>query len=446
MSIQRLTKALFLLLTFFLFLSPMGIPSFLSCSYSQIKRNISQPSIYTIENITVVSVTGDSYQMGYQQGSLLSTELYQNLRAFSAYTSTRVSNESLLRMWEYMEPFVPTEYKREMQGLADGSNITFTDIAKAYMTIVWLDLGCISVACWNNATVDQEMLHARSLDFPLTIKDPVTNNYVHEHQFLLLRNPKNRQKTLTPTVAGTPNFGGGFSEAKIAIGNQVCQSKDNSFNGTPIQFRIQQALEYAPNITKAISFLTRNKTIGWNQVVADASTNTAVAIETTANQSAVHYWNDLDESKSPFTEIPFVVRRTNFFINQSTSATQRSHYNPSGFLGFIRMMLSDEYFFTPWILYKALSDQILSDYGSMDVSTVMHSIRLMYHGNTDPLLNLLSVILHGVYHFTGFLNPWHQWVCNLNTGELAISFASADKPAHENQIHTINIYELFKSI
>lgn len=110
------------------------------------------------------------------------------------------------------------------------------------------------------------------------------------------------------------------------------------------------------------------------------------------------------------------------------------------------MILSDEYFFTPWILYKALSDQILSDYGSMDVSTVMHSIRLMYHGNTDPLLNLLSVILHGVYPSTGFLNPWHQWVCNLNTGELEISFAFADKPAHENQIHTINIYELFESI
>jgi hypothetical protein len=168
----------------------MGIPSFLSCSYSQIKRNISQSSIYTIENITIVLVTGDSYQMGYQQRSLLSTELYQNLRAFFAYTSTRVSNESLLRMWEYMEPFVPTEYKREMQGLADGSNISFTDIAKAYMTIVWLDLGCISVACWNNATVDRKMLHAQSLDFPLTIKDPMTNNYVHEHQFLLLRESK----------------------------------------------------------------------------------------------------------------------------------------------------------------------------------------------------------------------------------------------------------------
>ncbi len=109
-------------------------------------------------------------------------------------------------------------------------------------------------------------------------------------------------------------------------------------------------------------------------------------------------------------------------------------------------MLSDEYFFTPWILYKALSDQILLDYGSMDVYIVMHSIRLMYRGNTDRLLNLLSVILHGVYPSTGFLSPWHQWVCNLNTGELAISFASANKPASENQIHTIKFYELFKSI
>jgi hypothetical protein len=76
----------------------------------------------------------------------------------------------------------------------------------------------------------------------------------------------------------------------------------------------------------------------------------------------------------------------------------------------------------------------------------MRSIRFMYHGNTDPLLHLLSIVLHRVYPSTGFLNPWHQWVCNLKTGELAISFASADKPASENQIHTINIYDLFESI
>lgn len=216
------------------------------------------------QGIPIVFVHGDSYQMGYQQGVLLSDDIHMNLRAFDSYAASKVSDESLLSMWNSFKNFVPDEYLLEMQGIADGAHIDFLEIAKAYMIIVWLDLGCISLSCWDETTLDGHMLHARSLDFPLSIRDPVTDEYVHEHQFILIRDPDGRHKTFSPTVAGTPNFGGGISEAKIAIGNQVCQSKDNSFNGTMIQFRIQQALEYANTIDEAISYLVHNRTAGWN--------------------------------------------------------------------------------------------------------------------------------------------------------------------------------------
>ena len=412
------------------------------------KNNITidPSSKFSLQNISLLIVNGSSYQMGYQQGVLLYDEIHQNLRAFSSFAKSRVSTDELLMMWNSMEPFVPLEYIQEMQGIADGAQINFLDIATTYMIVVWLDLGCITAAIWNNATTSHEMIHARSLDFPLTIQDPISKTFVHENQFLLLRNPDGRKKTLSPTVAGTPNFGGGFSEEKLAIGNQVCQSKDNSFNGTPIQFRIQQALEYSSDIHTAISHLIQNKTTGWNQIIADANTNKAFAVETTAHHESISSWDDGIEHISPFTSIPFVVRRTNLFLDPKTAQTQRNRYDPSGLPGFFLMMFSDEYYFTPYVLYDALSDQIQQNYGDIDAVSFLKNLRDLYSGNTNLLLHFLSLFLHSIYPSTGFLNPWHQWVCNLESGDLYISFATKNTPAHQTEIHQINIYELFASI
>ncbi len=409
------------------------------------KITIYNSSKFSIQNVSILMVNGSSYQMGYQQGSLLYDEIHQNLRAFTSFADDKVSNERLMMMWNYMEPFIPIEYIQEMHGIADGAQINFMDIAKSYMIVVWLDLGCITAALWGNATINHEMIHVRSLDFPLTIQDPVSKIFVHENQFLLLRNPDDRKKTLAPTVAGTPNFGGGFSESKIAIGNQVCQSKDNSFNGTPIQFRIQQALEYSTGLTSSISYLIQNKTTGWNQIIADASTNQAYAIETTAHHDSVTTWNSDSENIPPFNSIPFVLRRTNLFLDPETATTQRTKYDPSGLSGFLSMMLSDEYYFTPYMLYQALSDLIQNTYGKINDSSLIENIRELYSGHTDIILYFLSYFLHKIYPATGFMNPWHQWVCNLESGDLYISFATKETPAHKTQICHVNIYELFDS-
>lgn len=169
-------------------------------------------------------------------------------------------------------------------------------------------------------------------------------------------------------------------------------------------------------------------------------------MESTAKYYAINTWNATDESQCPFTAIPFVLRRTNFFINVTTTGTQRTHYDPSGLSGFLRIFTSDEYYFTPYTLYAALSEEVQGNYGVLNASVLLQSVRDIYRGQTNQMLRYLSLFLHAILPETGFLNPWHQWVCDLDSGEIFISFADASYPASENLVYVLNVYELFQSL
>ena len=45
----------------------------------------------------------------------------------------------------------------------------------------------------------------------------------------------------------------------------------------------------------------------------------------------------------------------------------------------------------------------------------------------------------------GFVRSVHQWVGCPETGDIAVSFASANKPAFENTVHYFNLFELLES-
>ena len=70
----------------------------------------------------------------------------------------------------------------------------------------------------------------------------------------------------------------------------------------------------------------------------------------------------------------------------------------------------------------------------------MDSLRTVYNGDTDRLLSTFLLLGRN-----SILCDFHQWVLCLQSGELMISFADKNQYAHETDIHTINIYDLFES-
>jgi hypothetical protein len=341
-----------------------------------------------------------------------------------------------------MKNYIPQDYIDELQGIADGAEVPFEEIAAANIVIIVGDMGCFGISAWGNATADGKLYHVRSFDQPFDIEDPITHKFVHENSVLIVRKPENGWASISPSIAGSMHGGGGFNEQGIAIGQQVCWSKDYTLNGIPGQFRVQMVLDHASTAQEAIDILTSNKDLGWNFIVSDSKVPIGYAVETTGNLSYYGTYDDPIEGKSPFWNINKVVRRTNFFINPEISKTQRDTYNPSGLASFIKLVFRTDVFFAVWRSYKVVSNGIEKKLGSMDLNSTMNMIRDCYSGKTDILLRLIVILAEG----TSFNRAWNMWVACPETGDMVVCFATRDKIAFCNPVHYFNFYELLSAI
>ena len=392
--------------------------------------------------VKILHVSGSHYEMGYQHGHLLKEEALQNMRAFLDYTTRRITYEELRDIWNSMKNYLPNEYIDELHGLADGSGTSFEEICAVYAASECSAyVNCFGVAAWSEATIDGELYHARSWDLPFDIKDPISGKFVHENSVLIIRKPENGYASLCPSVAGAPNGAGGINEKGIGIGSQVCWSDDQGFNGPPILLRVQMILDYVDTIEDALDGLTSDRTLGWNFVVSDCKIPVGYAVEISENHFYIGEWNNPIESNNPFWTIRNIVRRTNFYIDPVLATSQREHYNPSGILGLLRALLSDEFFFVVWTSYRAMSNEIEKLWGSLDINSIISMLQRVYSGETDFILNFIKS--RAVE--SSFLKAWNQWAACAKTGDMTVSFATRNENACETEIHCFNLYELLNT-
>ncbi|HUT00706.1 MAG TPA: C45 family peptidase [Candidatus Thermoplasmatota archaeon] len=392
------------------------------------------------DNITVLHVNGSHYQMGYQHGYLLQEEVQENVRAFLHYAEEYLSKGDLLQLWNISKPYVPSQYIEEMHGLADGANISFNDVVACIMAVEYSDHGCYGIAAWGPATSDERLYHARSFDLPSNVQDPVSGKYAHENTVLVIRNPDNGSASLCPSVAGSFHTGGGINANGVAVGIQICWSKDQTVQGNPYHFRVQAVLDSATNAEEALQILNTNRTHGFNFIVSQADPTEGFILEQSANLTYVGTYNDSVENKPPFWGIDHVVRRTNVFIEPTIAETQRNRYDPTGFIGLLNLLLFQKScpFFAVYQLYKSVSKQLNTSWGALTLNETMTVLQNGYRAQGFPLLRLIEVLGKG----TGMAEAWNQWAACPATGDMVVSFASHDQMAFRTEPHYFNLFGL----
>jgi predicted choloylglycine hydrolase len=396
------------------------------------------------DGVVILHVSGSNYEMGYQHGYLLREKVQANIRAFLSYAQNAITYAELLAMWDIMAPYIPQEYIEELQGIADGANVSFNDLAASITAIECADHGCFGIAAWGPATADGILYQARSFDLPSTVQDPVTGMYAYENSVLIVRDPTNGSASLCPSIAGSFHTGGGINENGVGIGLQICWSKDQTLQGNPYHFRVQQTLDDATTAEEAVTIINTNRTHGYNIIVSDAATPIGYIIEQSANHTYVGTYDDSVESTSPFWSIDHVVRRTNCFIDPTIAATQRKRYDPTGLLGFLNLVFFKKTncpYFAIYRLYKSVSNELTEHWGSLTLNTTMDALQKGYRADTDLLLRLIERLGRG----TGMAEAWNQWTACPQTGDMVVSFATRDKKAFETEVHYFNFFELMDS-
>jgi hypothetical protein len=395
------------------------------------------------DGIRILHINGSNYEMGYQHGILLKNEVIVNYNAFIHWANQKgFSYDDLLTSWVIMQPYIPTRYIEEMQGLADATSLSFQKIALLNVGPYFV-INCGSFAAWGSATLDGKLYHARSHDMSITIQDPDTGSYLVENQLLIVRKPDGSFKSIAPSTAGDVACSDGINEMGIVPGMLSSWTNDETFQGIGVGFRVRIVLDTAATLSEATQILTENKTLGYNFIVSDGKIPEAYAIETTATLFYVSSWNTSSESRSPFWEIPYVVRRANLFVNPNTSATQRNVYNTGLFPLFSFFLQTNKLSGTsrsaagPYLHYVALSKGLEKQWGKLDLSTAMTVLRDVYQGKTDFRFFVLQK-LHC------YSTPY-QWVLCPETGDFIISFATHTVNAFESDVHFFNLFELLNA-
>jgi hypothetical protein len=400
-----------------------------------------------INGVKILHLNGSNYNMGYQHGYFLGEQISENLRCYlSYYDSHGWSYDQVIDVWEIMDDYLPQNYIDEMQGMADGSGLSFDDIVVINMFPDIYNIfnkSCCGGAIWGDATSDGNLYHIRSLDWDLNTVDPETGKHIQENIIIIVRNPEDGFASLSPDFTGHICTWNGFNEKSISISETTVHTYDTTFHGIPVTFRMRMVLDYASTGDEAIRIMTNDRTCGSTFVISDANIPIGYALEQTASLSYVGCWDDPVEGTRPFWQIKDVVRRIMLISPDCAKVEERRfRYNPSGLLPLlwtIPGLPKSTDMWWKWTHYRALSDVIEDRYGTFDLNSTMTALRDEYNGNTDFLMRYSMIY--------PIWSPMCQYIACPGTGEFVISIASKDVMAHKEEIpiHYFNMNNLLNS-
>lgn len=385
---------------------------------------------------TILHVSGSYYEMGYQHGTLLKDEILENMRGFTELNDQfGWTYDKVKEVWSIQQQYLPDVYKQEMQGMADAVGVNYERIG---VHNTWIGVfnhlhSCWGAALWGDATSSGELLHMRSADGANMIKDPITGTLACENQVLIIREPDNASASMAPIFSGDIMAIGGFNEHGITVSELSNIGKDTTFHGINAGYRMRMVLDFAKTGEDAVHIMNSNRTCCWNFIVSDANIPTGYAIEQSANFAFANTWFDPVESTDPFWQIKDVVRRGNCFINPILANMQREHHDPSGLKGYLRMILGKDLTYGVWIQYKAISDEIEKEYGTLTAERALSLLQNVYLGNT----NIFFKLTLSQHTYTS-----RQWVSSPATGDMVLCYSIAGEEAYLNPGYTFNFYEL----
>jgi len=274
--------------------------------------------IKKVGRLSLITLNGSAYDMGYQHGTI-AKELYARglVRLFNRFLGTlKLGLEDAVKsrylrsiieklFWKYLDIMKSNLSKRytgfmldEMKGFSDASGesddllkqlLAMPDVVQILLTrglsgtvansAAALNLGCTSVAVWNEATAEGDFIYGRNLDF-------FDDHSMDTNPAIFLYKPDKGLKYAAFSFLGVPGAGiTGINEAGVTMALHMLLTKDVSSYSSPIMNIGNEIIRKAENIDDAVKIANSHRfSSGWGIVVTDAKHKNAVVIEASSKQ------------------------------------------------------------------------------------------------------------------------------------------------------------------
>ncbi|MEW6368065.1 MAG: C45 family peptidase [Acidobacteriota bacterium] len=232
----------------------------------------------------VCRLAGSHFEMGLMQGRAFRQEIG---RLFADYIIGGLVQtegwqlEDLIEVGRHYEAFIPSSYREEMRGIAEGSGIPYDHIL-VMNTFPDAVLGATPRACSAFAVrTTRGLLVARNLDW---------TNYgvAHRYGIVQLLQPRDGHRVLNIGWPGMVGVVTGMNDQGLVITLNMAYAIDLDTKTTPLLIRLREVLERQTSIQEAVDSLTRQpRTFAANVLIASSNENNAVVLELSGKRHAI---------------------------------------------------------------------------------------------------------------------------------------------------------------
>ncbi len=240
------------------------------------------------DQVQVLITWGTPREMGYAQGKLLREEivsLYRNAIPRFLLGMGKGADE-VDRVWETVEPFVPTEDKEEMEGLVEGvgEGLSLRNVHRLHVLPEIAEWHCSFFAAWGQATRDGHFVQIRALDF-------ATEATIQQHPLITVYCPTGGEPYASVGWAGFTGMVTGTSARGITmseIGDNWDEATD-TYEGIPMVFLMKDVVRNAATLEEAVERVrTAPRTSCYLYCLGDANAGDARALQTSHGQCLVY--------------------------------------------------------------------------------------------------------------------------------------------------------------
>ena len=234
-----------------------------------------------VDGYRVLHVTGEPYEMGYQQGALLRDDIRENIRFLFQVKAKEITLE--VKGVKLLDPkrviqgivsqqrkYIPERFFDEMRGIADGAGVDVQDVVVA--NFIPELFHCSGFALSGSATKDGTLYHGRILDYGCDWR-------LQEHAVLTVAQPRGKIPFVNVTYAGFVGSVTGMNAERVSIGEMGGRGMGH-WDGVPMAFLVRMVLEEADRLDRGIEIFRNNpRTCEYYFVIADGETGKAVGME-----------------------------------------------------------------------------------------------------------------------------------------------------------------------
>jgi len=322
-----------------------------------------------VNDTPVIHLKGTPYEMGYQHGALCQERTRAGLDAFEALLELGqretglpvfVMNFLLDCVYRRCSPYIPEKFKRELEGLADGSGVDLAVLRRVHVISIVTERNCSSFAVFGQATADGRLFHGHNFDWNMDAG--IQNNAA-----LFLYEPEGGVPFAAYGYAGMIGFVSGMNMSGIAVGFIGAVTRDGRSSGLPLMLMARQVLEEAGSVEEARAIIEQaHRGVGYNYVIADGQRNEARAFETTAHHFAAFTDNDAKETCEYAIRIDDAV----FRADEAMDPTVRSFQTCSN--GYPNLPYGSNSYDHR---YKGMADRIREHYGKIDQEIALEIVQ-----------------------------------------------------------------------